>query len=712
VDLGVLGSVEATDSGRVLPVAGTKPRAVLTLLGLHVGEVVRTDALVELLWGESPPRTAAKALQTHVSALRRALGEGVVKTKGGGWVLAGVDTDVTRYLAEGRAGRAAASSGDANAALSHFDAARALWRGPPELPDTPRGSAETTRWEEAHAALEDDRADALLAAGRAAEAVAELEAAVAAAPLRERRWAQLMTALYRAGRQGEALRAYQRARTTLVEELGVEPGGELRRLEAAIVAHDPSLDAPPQGSAARPVRAVTFLPPVQVPEVRFADSDGFAIAWTQWGSGTDVLVVPPLLSNAELQWEHEVYRRYLERLGRHVRVVTFDKRGIGLSDRFHEMPTLEQRTSDIIAVMNAAGLERASLVGLSEGGLMTQLFTVLYPERVERLVLANSLAGASMFITAHIAPDGSNEPLQQKLASMGKLVETWGRDPQFFVDWYAPSQSANESFVRWVGRFQRLSATAADIDRQISSLMLLDGSDRLCEITAPTMVMHGVRDTVCPIAVGHAIAAAIPGATLAEIDTADHFFVSSENWAREQDVFLEFVTGSRPQRRVERRFATIVFTDIIGSTAHGLSAGDEGWCDLLDSHDRIAWETANRHLGTIVKSTGDGLLARFDSPSDAVDFCRELRGALIGIGLRIRCGVHTGEIEMRESGDIAGMAVNLAARVEEAAHDGEVFVSSTVRDMLLGGETRFEDRGEHALKGFDSSWRLYALVTT
>jgi class 3 adenylate cyclase len=343
---------------------------------------------------------------------------------------------------------------------------------------------------------------------------------------------------------------------------------------------------------------------------------------------------------------------------------------------------------------------------------MAQLFTVLYPERVERLVLANSLGGASVFVAAHTAPDGSFEPFQEKLAGFGRLVETWGRDPQFFVDWFAPSQSGNESFVRWIGRLQRLSATAADLERQILSLMGLDGSERLGEITAPTLVAHGVRDAVCPVAVGHALAAAIPGATLAEFDTADHFLVSSEHWASEQDIVLEFLTGSRPQRRVERRFATVVFTDIVGSTARGTSAGDEGWCDLLDSHDRIAWEAADRHLGTIVKSTGDGLLARFDSPSQGVDFCATLRGTLIGIGLRIRCGVHTGEIEMRESGDIAGTAVNLAARVEEAAGDGEVFVSSTVRDMLLGGETRFEDRGEHMLKGFDSSWRMYALVTT
>ena len=449
---------------------------------------------------------------------------------------------------------------------------------------------------------------------------------------------------------------------------------------------------------------------MEIPEVRFADSDGVAIAWSQWGSGPDLLVVPPLVSNQELQWEHELYRRYLERMGQHLRMTAFDKRGIGISDRFDQAPTLEQRTGDILAVMDAAGLERPSLMGLSEGGLMAQLFAVLHPERVDRLILGNSGAGASMFAAAHAGPDGSYDLLGEKQAMFGKLVETWGRDPQFFVDWFTPGHSGNASFVRWMGRLQRTSATAADLDRQIASLSALDASERLSEITAPTLVLHGARDGVMPVAVGRAIAAAIPSATFVELPTDDHFLLTSADWTREQDLVIEFITGSPPGRRVERCFATVVFTDIVGSSARTISAGDEGWCDVLDSHDRIAWEVADRHLGTIVKSTGDGLLARFNSPSAAVQFCGDLRGKLADIDLLIRCGVHSGEIELRASGDIAGVAVNLAARVEQAAPDGEVYVSSTVRDMLLGGETHFEDRGAHSLKGFDSPWHLFALV--
>jgi class 3 adenylate cyclase len=417
-----------------------------------------------------------------------------------------------------------------------------------------------------------------------------------------------------------------------------------------------------------------------------------------------------LLSNVELAWEHEIYRRYLERLGRHLRVTAFDKRGIGISDRFDAAPTLEQRTSDVLAVMDAAGLDRPSLYGLSEGGLMAQLFSVLHPDRVDRLVLANSLAGGPIYVAAHAGEDGSYDLMNEKLGKFQTLVETWGRDPQFFVEWYAPSQSGNTSFVRWIGRLQRMSASAVDLGRQLESLVGLDGSERLHEITAPTLVLHGARDAVCPIAVARHLAAAIPRATLVELDTADHFLVSSENWAQEQDLAIEFITGAPPKQRVERRFATVVFTDIVESSAQTAAAGDERWCEMLDSHDRIAWAVADRRAGTIVKSTGDGLVARFDSPSLAVQFCSELRSELTAVNLRIRCGVHTGEIELRESGDIAGVAVNLAARVQQAAAADEVLVSSTVRDLLLGGEARFEDRGEHSLKGFETPWRLFAPV--
>src|SRR5271154_857682 len=270
VELGVLGPLQVRQDGAPVAIPGAKPRAVLTMLGLHHGSVVSAHTLVELLWGEDPPRTAAKALQTHISALRRALGDGFVLTQGTGWAIAESEVDASRYKSAARLGRDAATTGDISQAVARFEEALALWRGTPELPDGRRGTSEKTRWIEGHAALVEDRADALLATARAAEIIGELEAAVAEAPLRERRWGQLMLALYRAGRQGDALAAYQRARTTLADELGIDPGPELRRLETAIVAQDASLDVVVAQNLPSVMRAVTFL---------LTDIEGSTAAW-------------------------------------------------------------------------------------------------------------------------------------------------------------------------------------------------------------------------------------------------------------------------------------------------------------------------------------------------------------------------------------------------------------------------------------------------
>jgi len=270
VELGVLGPLQVRQDGASVVIPGTKARAILTMLGLHSGSVVSADTLVELLWGQDPPRTAVKALQTHISSLRRTLGDGFVVTQGAGWILAESEVDAARYKSAARLGRDAAAAGDTSQALARFEEALALWRGTPELPDGRRGTSEKTRWVESHAALVEDRADALLATGRAAEVIGDLEGAVADAPLRERRWGQLMLALYRAGRQGEALGAYQRARSLLADDLGVDPGPELRRLEAAIVTQDASLDIAVAQSAPSVTRAVTFL---------LTDIEGSTAAW-------------------------------------------------------------------------------------------------------------------------------------------------------------------------------------------------------------------------------------------------------------------------------------------------------------------------------------------------------------------------------------------------------------------------------------------------
>jgi DNA-binding SARP family transcriptional activator len=270
VELGVLGPLQVRRDGAPVMIPGAKPRAILTMLGLHGGSVVSAETLIELLWGDDPPRTAAKALQTHISSLRRTLGDGFVLTAGTGWTLAESGVDASRYKSAARLGRDAAAAGDTSQAVFRFEEALALWRGIPELPDGRRGTSEKTRWIEGYAALVEDRADALLVTGRAAEIIGELEAAVAEAPLRERRWGQLMLALYRAGRQGEALGAYQRARALLADELGVDPGPDLRRLQAAIVGQDTALEIPAAQDLPSVTRTVTFL---------LTDIEGSTAAW-------------------------------------------------------------------------------------------------------------------------------------------------------------------------------------------------------------------------------------------------------------------------------------------------------------------------------------------------------------------------------------------------------------------------------------------------
>jgi class 3 adenylate cyclase len=449
---------------------------------------------------------------------------------------------------------------------------------------------------------------------------------------------------------------------------------------------------------------------MEVPEIHFAGAEGVNIAWEQFGSGPDVLAIPGLISNMELSWEHEFYRRYLEYVSRHVRVTAFDKRGIGLSDKFFEAPTLEQRTTDILAVMDAAGLEHAAVLGVSEGGLIAQLFTAMHSERVDRLVLVNSNPGAAAMQELHRDADGSLVRLDRLMQKVQKLIETWGREPQYLVDWLTPSLSENVAWVRWMGRLQRQSATSADIARQFASLAPLDAASHLGEIDVPTLILHVEGDGIMPVAASRFLAERITGARLVEIPGSDHMAEVTPHWQPLTDAWLEFVTGARPDRRTERRVATVVFTDIVDSTARNAMSGDGPWSDLLESHDRLAWAVAEAHRGTIVKSTGDGLLARFDAPSEALEFSLDFRRALTQVDLRIRCGVHTGEIELRDNGDITGVAVNLAARVEHAADDGTIVVSSTVKDMLLGGDICFDDFGEHILKGFDRPWHLYTLT--
>jgi class 3 adenylate cyclase len=403
----------------------------------------------------------------------------------------------------------------------------------------------------------------------------------------------------------------------------------------------------------------------------------------------------------------------LEHGARYVCVLQFDKRGTGCSDRFDRYPTLEERIGDITAVMDAESVQRASILGVAEGGLMGQLFAAIHPERVDRLVLINSMVGFSA-VDALPAYRRAGDPVYTRDESLSRVwhtVETWGDAPEVMVDNFCPSQNGNPSFIRWIARYQRQSASPADIRRQVESLLGLDANQRLVEITAPTLVMNVTGDRLIHPATGRFLADKIPGARLVELAGEDDFFWVMPNWREGNDHWIEFVTGAIPETRADRRFAAVLFTDIVGSTARAAQLGDDAWRRTLEGHDRIAWNAVGRYRGTLVKNTGDGLLVTFESPSQGIACSVELRRELAGIGLTIRAGLHAGEVEVRHDGDVVGLAVNLAARVQQAAGEGAIYVSSTMRDLLLGGQWLFVDRGEHALKGIDGAWRLYELTS-
>lgn len=450
---------------------------------------------------------------------------------------------------------------------------------------------------------------------------------------------------------------------------------------------------------------------MDISDIRYARSSDLNIAYQRWGAGPDVVIIPGLVSNVELAWEEEVFRRTREYIGRYVRVLEFDKRGIASSDRFERAPTLEQRIADIEAVMDAEGIQRAHVLGVSEGGLMGQFFAALHPERVDRLVLVNSMIGFSAL--GKLQPHEDDPPMhrQEVFDRFQRMIAGWGREPQHLVDLFCPSKNDDAAFIRWVGRFQRQTCSRTDIQRQFDSILGLDANDRLGEIRAPTLVLNVVGDRAIPPAFGRYLAEHVPGARYVQFPGEDHFCWVMRNWRELMDCWVEFATGHTPAARSERRFATVLFTDIVGSTARSAEVGDTAWRDMLDRHDRIAWQAVDRYTGNLVKNTGDGLLMTFAAPSEGVACAKDLVRELGHVGLRVRAGLHAGEIIVREDGDVSGLAVNLAARVQQAASGGTTWVSSTVRDLLLGGEWSFTERGEHALKGIDGAWRLYELAT-
>ncbi len=439
-----------------------------------------------------------------------------------------------------------------------------------------------------------------------------------------------------------------------------------------------------------------------IPDTLFVRVDDAAVAYQVYGSGEHRVVgIPGAFSNVELFWEWPPFHHYFERLGGFATVAQFDQRGTGCSDRIEGAASVEKRMEDIGVVMDAVGWERATIYGYAEGGPLACLFAATYPERTERLILQNSMARLLRAPGYEIGMDRAD--FDEFCAAW---AANWGTPETLSVARFAPSQRGDEAFLHWVQHFERQSSTPQNLMVTMALNAEIDVREVLPIIRAPTLVVHARQNLSCPVELGRYLAANIAGATLFEYD-GEHL-PALVGVDETMDAIEEFVTGAVHGRAGDGVLATVVFTDICDSTEQAAALGDRDWRDLLDRHDDVLREALDRHGGVEVDTTGDGMLATFDSPARAVRCASDMIEAARAMGLEIRAGVHAGEVERRD-GDVAGIAVHIGARVAELAGAGEVLVSEAVPPLVVGSGLDFADRGEHELKGVPGTWRLFAV---
>ena len=431
---------------------------------------------------------------------------------------------------------------------------------------------------------------------------------------------------------------------------------------------------------------------------RYAKSGEIHVAYQVFGEGPDLIMAPGFVSHFENYWDEPRLARWLNKLGSFCRVVLFDKRGTGLSDRVAGAPDLEVRMDDVRAVMDAVGSERAAVFGVSEGGAMSMLFAATYPDRSRALVLYGTYAHYPTWVL-------SGERLQ---AFIDVIERGWGTGET--VEFFMPSKASDENFRREWGRRERLGASPAAAVALTRMNTEIDVRPILPAIRVPTLVMHRTGDSRCNVEAGRYIGNSIPGAKYVELPGSNHSFNTEPDMVdRIVDEVEEFLTGSRGEVEVDRVLATVLFTDIVDSTKRAAGLGDRQWRALLDRHDAAVRTQIGRFRGHEVKSLGDGFLATFDGPARAVRCAAAIAGSVQPLGLAVRSGLHTGEIELTRD-DTGGIAVHTAARVVAMAGPGETLVSSTVRDLVAGSGLRFEDRGRHALRGLPEEVHLYTVL--
>ncbi|HVE97600.1 MAG TPA: adenylate/guanylate cyclase domain-containing protein [Mycobacteriales bacterium] len=438
------------------------------------------------------------------------------------------------------------------------------------------------------------------------------------------------------------------------------------------------------------------------PETRYADAGGVSIAYQVFGQGdVDVVIVGGFATHLDLDWESPLWVRFTAGLATFARVLHFDKRGTGLSDRIDDLPTIEERIDDVRAVMDAAGSERAVLLGISEGAAMSLVFAATHPDRTAGLVLYGGMARATW------APDYPwAAPAEAIIESARELVAPHvytGEDLEIWMPTYADDPVAQE----YAGRYRRAAASPAAMQKLFLMFLDVDVRHVLPIVRVPTLVIHRYGDRVVNRRAGQWMAEQIAGAKYVELPGRDHFPWTADSAAVVAEI-REFLTGDRgPAPVADRVLATVLFTDIVGSTERAAALGDAAWRDVLETYQRVVRREVDRHRGREVKSMGDGSLATFDGPGRAVRCAQAIRTEAARLGLEVRSGLHCGEVEVMGD-DVGGIAVHVAARIAAVAGPGDVLVSSTVKDLVAGSDIEFADRGTPELRGIDRPWQCFA----
>ena len=434
------------------------------------------------------------------------------------------------------------------------------------------------------------------------------------------------------------------------------------------------------------------------PETRYAKSGDLRIAYQVVGDGPfDLVFVPGFVSNIELFWERPEWAHFFARLAGFSRLILFDKRGTGLSDRIAGIANLEERMDDVRAVMDAAGSERAALFGVSEGGPMCLLFGATYPHRVRGLVLYGAYARHPQLTLEDI--------LKERIEVIDRV---WGTG-EYSLGRFVPGMSQDDEVRRFMGRWERLSASPSATIAVLRMAAEIDARQILPTIRVPTLVLHRADDAALPVQCGRELAHAIPGAKYIELPGDNHIPLFEPDIVdRIVGEVEEFLTGSRSETEIDRVLATVMFTDIVDSTKRAAELGDRQWRALLHRHDETVRQQLVRFRGQEVKNLGDGFLATFDGPARAVRCASAIAETVRPLGISVRSGLHTGEIELKPH-DIGGIAVHIASRV---AHLGsaDVLVSRTVKDLVAGSGIKFEDYGTYTLKGIPEAWQVFRAI--